>query len=122
MSYAGNLNIRSVLVEDAFNRSITADTDILSEWHSVTKQRLTNIAFYTIEISLHNEDVLYMVYRDPNDPSVETLGTFLSGESLKEDSLYIFTVGISEPHEFNLRCMSDNVINYLLVTSHGGVY
>jgi hypothetical protein len=122
MSYAGNLNIRSVLVEDAFNRSITANTDILSEWHSVTKQRLTNIAFYTIEISLQTDDVLYVVYRNPSDPSVETIGTFLSGETLTENSLYIFTIGISEPYEFNLRCESNNIINYLLVTSHGGVY
>lgn len=122
MSYAGNLNIRSVLVEDAFNRSVTANANILNEWHSVVKQRLTNIAFYTIEVALRDTDVLYMVYRDPEDPSTETIGTFLSGSTLKENALYIFTVGISEPFEFNLRCESDNSVNYLLITSHGGVY
>lgn len=122
MSYAGNINIRSVMVEDAFNRSITADTDILSDWHSIVKQRLSTVGFYTIQISVDTPGQLYMVYRNPSDESTETIGYFMDGGDLNANALYIFTVAMSEPYEFNLRFDEDAAINYMVITSHGGIY
>lgn len=127
MTYAGNVNIRSVLVADTFNQSIDAGEYIFKNingdpaWYDVVGQRLTILGFYTIEISFANAGVLSMDIRDPTTSEIVST-TMYEGDTLTDNALYIFTVAITEPYQINFKYSVDSTVKYALLTSHGGVY
>lgn len=129
MTYAGNINVRTVLEYDDFNRSITAgdplivDSDDNALWlhFGIAKQRITDVGVYTIQVSFNSGTKLSYTIKDPvsGDTVVQY---FLGGDPLSGNAVYSFTVALSEPYQFNLFTSDSVTINYLVITSHGGVY
>jgi len=132
MTFAGNVNVRTIKVADTFNQSITAGDYIFKDangdpvWFDISNpahmgQRLTEIGFLTLQVSFTSGGVLSMAVKDPVTGVIYNT-TFMMGDLLRASALYIFTVAITEGKQVNFSYSLDSTVQYAVLTSHGGVY
>lgn len=132
MTYAGNVNVRSVLVSDIFNQSINAGDYIFKDpnddpvWYDIgdqnqMKQRLTDIGFLTLQVSFSSGGVLSMAIKSKETGDILTTD-FMTGDDIRANSLYIFTIAVTESVLINFSYSLGTTIQYAVLTSHGGIY
>jgi hypothetical protein len=119
----GSVDLWTLFIDDAFSQSVTADTNILSDFIMLNDEtrgkRFRTVASYTFEGAFSSAGILSFIVKRLSDNS-EVVMKVNGGSTLLASSGFTFNITLTEGYALNLRYSSTCTLNYLTITGHGG--